>query len=67
MSMLTSNYPKLDYDFASLFIGNEKQLLIYRKCWAVDNYITKYRLPNTIKAPLSRLEHLTDEFHFLKV
>jgi hypothetical protein len=39
MKLVASSYPLLDYDFGSLFLGNEKQLLIFRKCYAIESYI----------------------------
>lgn len=38
MKLISSTYPTLDYDYSSLFLGNEKQLLIYRKCYAIESY-----------------------------
>ena len=30
--VIDSKYPAIAYDYASLFMGNQKQLLVYRRC-----------------------------------
>lgn len=43
--LIDNCYPMLSYDYSSLFMGNEKQLLVYRKCSSIERYLSKYRLP----------------------
>lgn len=67
MRLLDKHFPSLSYDYASLFLGNPKQLLIYRRCYAIESYIEKYRLPKDFKEKFSQLEYLTDEYYTFKV
>lgn len=34
IKLIQECFPQLDYDFSSIFMGNDKQLLIYRRCYA---------------------------------
>lgn len=35
----------IDYDYESLFLGNKKQLLVYKSVQSVKCFLRKYRLP----------------------
>lgn len=66
MELIRSSYPQLDFDYASLFLGNDKQLLIYRRCTSIEKYIEKYRLPKTFEGPFEELSKAAKDLYDLK-
>jgi len=48
-------------------MGNEKQLLIYRQCPAIEKYLEKYRLPNNFKDVFGEIELLVGHLFEVKV
>lgn len=61
IKLIQESFPQLDYDFASIFMGNDKQLLIYRRCYALEKYIEKYRLPKSFEGPYGELLDITKQ------
>ena len=53
--LIMEKYPSLDFDYGSLFLGNPKQLLVYRDCYEIERYIGKYRLPLNFKDHMNGL------------
>lgn len=39
ISIIKEQFPTLDYAYESLFLGNDKQLMIYRSCNAIERYL----------------------------
>ncbi len=39
IELIKGEFPSLDYDYASLFLGNDKQLVIFRRCFNIEKYI----------------------------
>ena len=60
MNLIGQKFTKLEYVYESLFMGNEKQLLIYQSCGAMNRYLSKYRLPNHCKPKLDDFNKLAD-------
>lgn len=48
-------------------MGNDKQLLVYRRCFAIEKYIEKYRLPKNFEKPFEELLELCKDFLSLKI
>lgn len=65
MELIQSSFPSLDFDFSSLFLGNDKQLLIYRRCTSIENYLGKYRLPKAFESPYEELSKMAGELYEL--
>ena len=49
IKLTEKDYPNLSFVHESLFMGNDKQLLIYRACTYLDRYLERYRLPKDFK------------------
>jgi hypothetical protein len=64
--LVRTSFPQLDFDYASLFLGNDKQLLIYRRCTSIEKYIEKYRLPKAFEAPFEELSRTARELYELR-
>ena len=60
---LEKEFSSLTFIYESLFMGNEKQLLIYRTCTALDRYVEKYRLPNDFKKRLDILNKIAENLY----
>jgi hypothetical protein len=67
MELVRSSFPQLDYDYTSLFLGNDRQLLVYRKCSSIEKYLEKYRLPKSFEAPFDELSKISKEYYELKI
>ena len=67
VKLIQECFPQLDYDFSSIFMGNDKQLLIYRRCYALEKYIEKYRLPKSFEGPYGELMEITKQFFEQKI
>lgn len=50
-----------------MFLGNKKQLLIYKKCREMDEYLEKYRLPKPYEPTLKELEIVAKQIFELKI
>lgn len=48
-SLIEKSFPELTYVHESLFMGNDKQLFIYRKCASMLRYLERYRMPKNFK------------------
>ncbi len=66
MELIRRSFPQLDFDYASLFLGNDKQLLIYRRCTSIEKYIEKYRLPKNFEGPYEELSKAAKDLYELK-
>ena len=55
MKIIKQDYEGLEFDYNSLYLGNQKQLLIYRKCRGLDLYLSKYRLPLDFRNKITKL------------
>ena len=64
---LEKSFPNLTFIYESLFMGNDKQLLIYRSCTALDRYVEKYRLPNDFKKRLDVVNKTAENFYNKKM
>ena len=60
---LEEEFKNLTFIYESLFMGNDKQLLVYRTCTAIDRYIERYRLPNDFKKRLDILNKIAENFY----
>ena len=61
--LIGDKYPGLDSDYASLFLGNDKQLLVFRQCNEILRYLEKYRLPLNFKDHMAGLEEITSQLY----
>jgi len=49
ISLLKEKFTDLKWMYESLFMGNDKQLFIYRNCASMVRYLERYRLPKDFK------------------
>ena len=50
-----------------MFLGNKKQLVIYKKCKELNEYLEKYRLPKPFEGSLKDVEGAAKSIFELKV
>lgn len=58
MKVANQNTVNLRYAYDSMFLGNEKQLLVYKYCYAIEKYIEKYRITPVFKDYLDEFEKI---------
>ena len=42
----------LDWEYEEMFLGNKKQLVVFKKCRELNEYLEKYRLPKNFEGSL---------------
>jgi len=50
-----------------MFLGNKKQLVVYKKCKEMIDYLEKYRLPKPFEGSLKDVETVAKSLFELKI
>ena len=61
--LVREKYGTLSFVYESLFMGNEKQLIIYRTCTALDHYLERYRLPKNFKEKIDPMNKISEKIY----
>jgi hypothetical protein len=55
------------WEYEEMFLGNKKQLVIFKKCKELNEYLEKYRLPKNFEGSLKDVETVAKSMFELKI